>query len=294
MRGKVFIFAFLFFVSSDASAFSIPENLNHYSATDKQIDHDREAWNDTGKINYSGLVWLGNCSGFLVNMNSKQDSPSFVITNGHCAGLTDKPSDMILVDVRKKFWAKFLVNNMKNAVEFNGDHIEYATMKGTDIAVLRLSNTYGEISKEGIMGFKISPMGAQVDEKVIRADIHSMRLHRYKCSIEHKVHILKEDKWSWKGAYRDNCGSWEGSSGSPLISFKTGEVVGIHNTWQKNGGQCTLNNPCEMNEDGTISVFPTKTYSQRVKEIATCFNKKGEFDLYLKTCQLEKPGAEKK
>ncbi len=267
MRGKAFIFAFLFFISSGASAFSIPENLNNYSATDKQIDHDREAWDDTGKINYSGLVWLGNCSGFLVNMNSKQDSPSYVITNGHCAGLIDKPADMILLDVRKKFWSKFLVNNMKNAVEFNGDHIEYATMRGTDIAVLRLSNTYGEISKEGIMGFKISPMGAQVNEKVIRADIHSMRLHRFECSIEHKVHILKEDKWSWKGAYRDNCGSWEGSSGSPLISFKTGEVVGIHNTWQKNGGQCTLNNPCEMDADGTISVFRPNDIRKGLKKL---------------------------
>ena len=137
MRRKALIFSFLLLISSDASGFSLPGNANNYSAKDKQINYSQEGWKDSGRINYSGLVWLGNCSGFLVNINSDPDSPSYVITNGHCAGLINKPSDMILVDGRKKFWPKFLLNNNKNTVEFRGEQIVYATMRGTDIAVLR-------------------------------------------------------------------------------------------------------------------------------------------------------------
>lgn len=76
---------------------------------------------------------------------------------------------------------------------------------------------------------------------------------------------------------------------TPLLLFKTGRVVGIHNTEQRNGKQCTLNNPCEVDEGGTISTHPWKQYSQRLKEITSCFKENGEFDLYLKTCRLEKP-----
>ncbi len=74
-----------------------------------------------------------------------------------------------------------------------------------------------------------------------------------------------------------------------FFRLKNGRVVGMHNTVQGNGKQCTLNNPCEVDEDGTISTYPWKQYSQRLKEITSCFKENGEFDLYLKACRLEKP-----
>lgn len=57
-------------------------------------------------------------------------------------------------------------------------------MKGSDIALIRLSNLYGELMKEGINGFTILPIGPRESERVIRADIQSLKFHKYKCSAE--------------------------------------------------------------------------------------------------------------
>lgn len=288
MKWKRLFWGFVFLNSIEALAFPIPKVLNgHKHKTG--IIHKSEIFQEIANIDYSGLVWFNNCSGFLVNIHSRQNSPVYVVTNGHCVGLVDQPPNKIWVDVKKDFKLNFLINNDQRPIQYSSDLIEYATMKGTDIAIIRLSNAYGELTKKGINGFKISPLGPHVNKRIIRADIQSMKFHKYKCNVEHEVHILKEHKWTWKGSYRHNCIAGDGASGSPLLSLITGKVVGIQNTSKGNGKICTLHNPCEMDEEGAISVHHNKKYFQSVKEITTCFNDNGEFDLYLQTCQLERP-----
>lgn len=288
MREKTLYFGFIFFSLLGVLVISFPKELNAYENRTNSIQ-EPEILQEISDINYSGLVLLENCSGFLVNINSNANSPAYIATSGHCTSLEGLPPNKILVNNKKDFRFRFLIGKNQRWIDFKGDHIEYATMKGTDIAIIRLNKPYGELMKKGINGFLVSSTGAHMNDRVIRADVHGMILHKYECIVEHEVHILKEDKWAWTGSYRNDCKSWDGDSGSPLISFKTGQVVGIHNTIQGNGKECLLNNPCEVDEKGIISIHKEKKYSQRIIEIKTCFNKNGEFKLNLETCLLEKP-----
>ena len=80
-----------------------------------------------------------------------------------------------------------------------------------------------------------------------------------------------------------------GTSGSPIIHAETYEVIGINNTGNENGGKCTLNNPCEVDEQGNITVTKGASYGQQLFQIYTCLNDQGQFDLTVEGCKL--PGA---
>ncbi|MFD1052482.1 serine protease, partial [Kibdelosporangium lantanae] len=60
-----------------------------------------------------------------------------------------------------------------------------------------------------------------------------------------------------------------GYSGSALLSGNT--VVGIHNTGNDSGEQCTDDNPCEVAADGTVTSTRGRGYGQQVDQIAACF-----------------------
>ena len=77
----------------------------------------------------------------------------------------------------------------------------------------------------------------------------------FNCDIERFVPTLREDRWTWHDSirYAKGCDTIHGTSGSPIVSVATGEVVGINNTGNDDGQVCTLNNPCEVNPDGTTT-----------------------------------------
>lgn len=53
-----------------------------------------------------------------------------------------------------------------------------------------------------------------------------------------------------------------GSSGSPVVDDESGQVVAVTNTINESGEQCTINNPCEVNEDGTTTVTKGEGYAR--------------------------------
>lgn len=69
----------------------------------------------------------------------------------------------------------------------------------------------------------------------------------------------------------------------------TGKVVAVNNTGNEDGGRCTDNNPCEVAEDGTVTVREGINYGQQTYRIPACFALDNKLDLSRSGCALPKP-----
>ncbi len=87
----------------------------------------------------------------------------------------------------------------------------------------------------------------------------------WNCAVDGFVPTVREDQWSWRDSIRYNagCDTIGGSSGSPIVDDATGAVIGVNNTGNESGGRCTLNNPCEVASNGTVTVLPAAATASR-------------------------------
>ncbi len=114
----------------------------------------------------------------------------------------------------------------------------------------------------------------------------------YACQIDGFVNVLREDQWTFTDSIRyskPGCETIGGTSGSPIVDPTSREVIGINNTGNENGEECTMNNPCEVDTDGTITADEGTSYGQQMYTIYGCINAQSQFDLTVATCKL--PGG---
>ena len=69
------------------------------------------------------------------------------------------------------------------------------------------------------------------------------------------------------------------------------EVVGVNNTGNENGKKCTMNNPCEVSTDGTITYEKGLSYGQQTSWLYTCLTAERKIDLEKSGCKLAKPAS---
>ena len=105
---------------------------------------------------------------------------------------------------------------------------------------------------------------------------------------------LREASWTWHDSLRYDpaCNPTHGTSGSPIIDTVTGAIVGINNTGNDNGGMCTINNPCEVNPDGTTTATKGQSYGEETYWFTTCLTPANTIDLTVSGCLLTKPAAQ--
>jgi V8-like Glu-specific endopeptidase len=116
----------------------------------------------------------------------------------------------------------------------------------------------------------------------------------YTCSVQATIPELREGSWTWKSSikYRQpGCETIGGTSGSPVVSTSTGEVIGVNNTGNEAGERCTVNNPCEVDAAGNITVEQGAAYGEQTWWLYTCLTTSRTIDLNKAGCQLVKPAA---
>jgi V8-like Glu-specific endopeptidase len=247
-------------------------------------------------FNYEGVVAMSNCSASLVRFKSSQDSDlAMVLTNGHCVGGGShggmlEPGE-VLHNFAKKFRVELLNKDAKGIKKLNSTRILYAAMTGTDVALLELDETYAQIAQSVAtqpltFADQISPMGADIDV----ASGYWKRT--YTCKTEVIVPTLKEADWTFKNSIRyspKGCETIGGTSGSPIISKSTGEIIGINNTGNEDGESCTMNNPCEVDADGKTHAMKGRSYGQQTYLFYGCLGTGNErIDLGKPGCELAK------
>ncbi|MBL3665827.1 trypsin-like peptidase domain-containing protein [Streptomyces sp. M2CJ-2] len=244
-----------------------------------------------GAVNLAGTVSLSNCSGSVVRMpDSAADDPALVLTNGHCLESGFPGAGEVLVDRASSRSFGLLNASGAKVATLRADRLVYATMTDTDAAVYRLGTTYAQIkSAYGIDALTLADTRPAAGTAISVPSGYWKRI--YTCAVDGFAYRLKEAGWTFKDSvrYTPACNTIGGTSGSPVVDDATGKVVAVNNTGNTDGGRCTMNNPCEVDENGAVTVRRGINYAQQTYPFTACFGPDGKLDLYAGGCTLPKP-----
>ncbi|OLB80468.1 MAG: hypothetical protein AUI14_06580 [Actinobacteria bacterium 13_2_20CM_2_71_6] len=246
----------------------------------------------TAAVDLTATIRLSNCSATLVRYpNSVSTDRAMMLTNGHCfEGGFLAPGQVILN--RSSTRRGTLLNAGGTPVlRLTADRVLYATMTGTDVTLYRLTRTFGSIqSATGITARTLSASHPVPGDTFVPSGFFA---RVFNCDIQRFVSTLREDRWTWHDSlgFAAGCDTIHGTSGSPVVSVATGDVVGINNTGNDDGQVCTLNNPCEVNPDGTTTAVKGRDYGQETYWFDTCVTASRRIDLNKPSCLLTRPGG---
>ncbi|MGV9883457.1 trypsin-like peptidase domain-containing protein [Streptomyces sp. NPDC003006] len=254
------------------------------------VSDERPAKPRVKAVDFAGTVALSNCSGSVVRVpNSRPGDPALVLSNGHCVESGFPAPGEVLVDKPSTRSFTLLSASGRNLGTVRASKIAYATMTDTDISLYQLTSTYGDIeSKYGIKALELNAARPEAGRAITVASGYWKKF--YKCGIDGFAYRLKEGRWTWKDSvrYTPACKTIGGTSGSPVIDDATGKVVAVHNTGNDNGGRCTDNNPCEVDQNGQVTVREGINYGQQTYTIVPCVGTGNKIDLSRAGCALPK------
>lgn len=242
---------------------------------------------------FEGIVKLSNCSAALITFEGMPETKKAVVmTNGHCADLPGgrflAPGEVLVNKPVSRtvgiFDSKMKINRVK-ATKFI-----FATMTDTDVSLYELELSYKEIKdKFDIDPLLLAPSHPKANTETVIISGYWDR--GWDCSIDGFVPKLKEDAYTWIDSIRYNpeCDTTHGTSGSPIIERNTRTVIGINNTGNDSGERCTMDNPCEVDAEGRITVTKGLSYGQQTYQIYSCLTKDFTLDLTKSGCTLPKP-----
>ncbi|MEV5954123.1 serine protease [Streptomyces sp. NPDC051987] len=242
-------------------------------------------------VNFAGTVSLSNCSGSVIRFpNSADTDPALVLTNGHCleTGFPD-PGEVITGQSSSRTFGLLNSSGTKVAT-LRANQVVYSTMTDTDITIYRTTTTYAAIKSS----YGISPLTVSATHPVAGTAIKVVSGYWktiYSCSIDGFVYRLKEGDWTWKDSvrYTSACNTIGGTSGSPVIDTSTGQVVAVNNTGNEDGERCTVDNPCEVDANGNVTVRQGINYAEETYLIPACFTTGNVLNLSASGCTLPKP-----
>ncbi|WP_030675256.1 serine protease [Streptomyces rimosus] len=242
-------------------------------------------------VNYAGTVALSNCSGSIVRMPTSTDNdPALVLSNGHCleGGMPD--AGEVVTDQPSSRSFTVLSASAGNLGTVRATKVVYGTMTDTDVSLYELSSTYAQIKQR--YGIKALDMATTHPVKgAAIAVVSGYWKKTYNCNVDGFAYRLKEGNWTWKDSvrYTSPCNVIGGTSGSPVIDVASGKVAAVNNTINESGQRCTVNNPCEVDANGRVSVRRGIGYAQETYEIPKCFGTGNKLDLNRPGCVLPKP-----
>ncbi|MBT2459509.1 serine protease [Streptomyces sp. ISL-86] len=242
-------------------------------------------------VNYAGTVALSNCSGSVVRApGSQPGDPALVLSNGHCLETGFPAAGEVIKDQPSTRSFSLLNASGSKVGTLRASKIAYATMTDTDISIYQLTKTYAQIqSQYGISALTLNDTHPTQGSAIKVVSGYWKRT--YSCNIDGFAYRLKEGEWTWKDSvrYTSSCNTIGGTSGSPVIDTTTGKVVAVNNTGNEDGQRCTDNNPCEVDENGNVTVREGINYGQETHIIVPCIGAGNTIDLSRAGCTLPKP-----
>lgn len=231
----------------------------------------------------NGMV-ANKCSGSVVDIGRKENAFAVVLTNGHCVTHKLLPPRVYVKDERYVRSTIEVFNTEGVSIPVPPRNILYGTMEGGDIGLIEIGVTYKELKARGVRIFELSNQDARPGEVLFTAS--GFWKASLNCVYSQNVSQILEDKYVWSnGMALDSCNTKSGWSGSPLISSSTGKIVGVLNSGNENGERCTINNPCEKDPNGSISVKKGRAYGTPTSVLLNCISN-GNINLEKPGCRL--------
>jgi V8-like Glu-specific endopeptidase len=243
----------------------------------------------TTNYDFEAIVGLSNCSGGLFRYETSQDSDyALVLTNGHCleSGFIDPGVAVYNIRSARRF--KLFNSSGQKVGNLNAEKLVYATMTKTDMAIYKLKETYAEIKTN----FQVEPLVLSSGHPLVNDPVEIISGYwkrGYRCAIETFVTKLQESDWYSEDSIRfsrPGCETIGGTSGSPVVLAGSRTIVAVNNTGNDNGGRCTENNPCEIDENGNVYYEEGLSYAQQTYWVYSCLNAQREFDILMPGCVL--------
>ncbi|MER6955617.1 MULTISPECIES: serine protease [unclassified Streptomyces] len=242
-------------------------------------------------VTLAGTVALSNCSGSVIRFpNSLATDPALVLSNGHCLTTGFPEPGEVLVNQASSRTFGLLNSAGTRVATLRASKLAYGTMTDTDVSIYQLTSTYATIqSAYGISPLTVQDTHPTAGTAITVASGYWKTL--YNCSIDGFAYRLKEGDWTWKDSirYTSACQTIGGTSGSPVIDQATGKVVAVNNTGNEDGETCTVNNPCEVDASGNVTVREGINYAQEIYQIPACFTTGNQLNLSAAACTLPKP-----
>jgi V8-like Glu-specific endopeptidase len=266
-------------ISSTAFAFPLPKGGVTVSSLPAVF---------TANYDFEGIVALSNCSGSLIRLeNSRDTDKGLILTNGHCleTGMS-QPGTIVYGKPSSRSFQ--LYDSQGRVGRLTANQVVYSTMTKTDMTIYKLNETYQQIRAK----YNVNPLTLSSQHPVegTPMEVISGYWNRgYSCNIEAFITELKEDRWTMNDSIRysrPGCLVIGGTSGSPVIQAGTRTVIGVNNTGNEGGEPCTMNNPCEIDEKGSVSAHKDYSYGQQTFWVYSCLNQYNEIDLSVNGCQL--------
>jgi hypothetical protein len=164
----------------------------------------------------------------------------------------------------------------------------YATITWNDVALYSLELSYAQIKKNfGVDAILMNPSRPNLGDPI--EILSGYWQQGYSCKIDRFVFELREGDYISKDSMRYSKGGCEtihGTSGSPILDPRTRTVVGINSTGNDSGERCTMDNPCEVSENGQIYVEKGRSYGDQTHVFYSCLNADLRLDLMKEGCQL--------
>jgi hypothetical protein len=244
-------------------------------------------------VTLAGNISLSNCSASLVRFPTSVSSDrAMMLTNGHCYEGGFIKAGVVLQNRTSSRSGTLLNSSGRALATVRADRVIYATMTGTDVTLYRLTSTYATLSSRwGATALTISSSHPAAGSSVAIPSGYWKEI--WNCKIDSFVPTLREDQWTWHDSlrYDPGCDTIHGTSGSPVVDASSGQIVGINNTGNDDGEMCTLDNPCEVDPDGTTHAYQGQSYGEQTYWFTTCVNSSRIVDLTVPGCLLTKPAA---
>ncbi|MEV0531720.1 serine protease [Kitasatospora sp. NPDC050463] len=274
-----------------AAVASSPAGAQARSVAEAQAPSQDQQAQAVAAVNFAGTVALSNCSGSLVRLpGSAATDPALVLSNGHCLETGFPGPGEVVVNQSSSRTFSLLNGTGSKVATLRATKVVYGTMTDTDVSIYQLNTTYAAIqSSYGIAPLTISASHPVQGTAIKVVSGYWKRI--YSCSVDGFVYRLKEGSWTWKDSvrYTSSCNTIGGTSGSPVVDASTGQVVAVNNTGNEDGQRCTDNNPCEVDQNGVVTVRQGINYAQETYGIPACFAAGNRLDLTRPGCALPRP-----
>ncbi|HCN45692.1 MAG TPA: hypothetical protein DIT18_08585, partial [Pseudomonas sp.] len=239
-----------------------------------------------------GIGW--SCTATLVAGSDEPDphKPALILTAGHCAAGTTGDNEVVMNRPMSEGWLftpSYFHDNKDQHVSIPITTILYSTMKSTDLGVLQLGETYGQVLARGFKPVRLKALEGtrpDIDIAHIPQGLFPDHYLRYsECSSRPPAAIVETVRkamprpdvpWFLDLVPNECIGLYGGSSGAPIFARGEWNVIGVHSTGLREPG-CGAGKPCEIEAGQPVSRLDT-SYFASIARFVDAFKADGSFD----------------